>query len=164
MRRPRKQRPRSFDRRRRHYAGIYSGARQINVLKSLPCSSSSKMSTDYRFFHALNTVRSLQNPTGQNRNRRKEFHPYKRLRKIDYSLLRSRRLYFRVGTAAPVRTQSKANRDMPVSSFLLGLVLVGVTLAAYADRPLHVAPFHRSIGVERTAAPTALGAEQLEKN
>lgn len=129
-----------------------------NVPKSLSCSSSSKMSTDYRFFHVLNTVRSLQNPTDQvPTGKRNSIR--KRLRKIDYWLVSSRRLYFRGGIAAPDRTQSQAKRDMPVSSFLLGLVFVGVALAAYADRPLHVTQFPHLNGAERAAASTALDTE-----
>jgi hypothetical protein len=62
---------------------------KTKVPKSMSCSSSSKTSTDYRFFHVLNTVRSLQNPTGQvATGERSSIH--KGLQKIDYALVQNR--------------------------------------------------------------------------
>ncbi|HYY26489.1 MAG TPA: hypothetical protein VE860_01000 [Chthoniobacterales bacterium] len=106
-------------------------------------------------------MRPLQNPTGQLATGERSSLHNSGLRKNDYSLLSGKRLYCRIGTAVPGRTQSQAKQDMPVSSFLLGLVFVGMALAAYADRPLHVAPFHRSIDAESTGSLTALGPEPL---
>ena len=67
-----------------------------------------------------------------------------------------RRFYNGGGTAAPHSTRPQANRDMPVSSFVVALVFVGVALAAYADRPPHLASSHRDFGAKPVASSNAL--------
>jgi hypothetical protein len=73
---------------------------------------------------------------------------------IDRSIPSSRRFYYRAGTATRSKARTQAKRDMPLSSFLLGLVFIGVALAAYADRPPHVVPFQTSIDAKLAASPT----------
>ena len=116
------------------------------------------MGTQYFLFHVLNTVRSLQSPAGELAiSERRSTHKPKPP-EIEHSPLGSRLLFYRAGIAVRSRTDARATRDMPVSSFVLGLVFVGLALVAYADRPPQAVPLHPFNGVKRVASPTALVA------
>jgi hypothetical protein len=114
------------------------------------------MNIEYGFHHLSIAARSLRNTRRQlSIGDQTSLHKLKPP-EIDYSIMGNRRFYYRAGTATRTKAQGQAKRDMPVSSFLLGLVFVGLALVAYADRPPHVTPFPSNIGAKPAASPTAL--------
>jgi hypothetical protein len=68
------------------------------------------------------------------------------------------RVRYRAGTASPVEKPAQSNRDMPVSTFLLALVFVGVLLAANTDRPHRITPLYEAIGASPETGPLPTAA------
>ena len=121
-----------------------------------------KMSTQYFLFHVLNTVRSLQSLAGELAISERSSTHKPKPPEIEHSRPASRGLFYRAGTAVRSRTHARANRDMPVSSFVLGLVFVGLALVAYADRPPQIVPFHLFNGVKGQPSPARNSASYIE--